>query len=574
MPSPVLKRVVCMACAAALGGSVHAQVRPDAGTLSEPSNRPLPLPAPPASPPPKLPETRPAGVAPSALRITPAAFRIEGNTLFSGAELESLLAAKVNQQTDLAGLTQAASEVAIYYRQHGYLLTEAYLPEQAFQAAGGTVAITVIEARIGKVSVAISDADTARISRAFAENLVRAQLRPGDPVTAYGLDKPVLLLRDLAGYDASATVEPGAMLGEADVTVAIRAQGPAVDGTVSLDNHGTRAAGQTRLTAMANVNNLLGRGDQLSLGGQQNDIAGTSLYRVAYTAPLGGSATRVGVSATRLEYALGKQFAALGATGSADVLALSLSYSLTRSRDSNLQLLLGAEQKKLRDMTAAPALESSKKINAFRIGIAGQRSDSLLGSEAYNTYVLTLSSGRLQLDPADLALDQGIGGLQTQGSFNTLNLDFQRTQFVSSAGSVYFGLQVQAASKNLSSAEKMSLGGATGVRAYPAGEAVGDAGYLMNIEYRHRLPGFPLVGPLTLLAFMDAGHVRFNQNGSSAPGAGNSATLGAAGFGLNAGRVGSYLIKSSLAWRLTDGLPTTGDPDRSPRVWLSAQKWF
>ena len=46
--------------------------------------------------------------------------------------------------------------------------------------------------------------------------------------------------------------------------------------------------------------------------------------------------------------------------------------------------------------------------------------------------------------------------------------------------SVLLALIGQQASKNLASAEKMSLGGPNGVRAYPVGEATGDSGLLIT----------------------------------------------------------------------------------------------
>ena len=44
------------------------------------------------------------------------------------------------------------------------------------------------------------------------------------------------------------------------------------------------------------------------------------------------------------------------------------------------------------------------------------------------------------------------------------------------------------------SAERFSLGGPTGVRAYPVGEALGDTGYVFQAEYRYLIPGFKIAG--------------------------------------------------------------------------------
>ena len=560
-----------MALFAVAGLPALAQVRPDAGTLLEsPSTTPV-LP-PQGGPPLTLPAPRRAVPGPAAVRMVPAAFRFTGNTVFSQEELAPLVAGRLGQPTDLAGLTEAANAVSAYYRSRGYLLTEAYLPEQAFSAAGGTVTIAVIEARVGRVTV---QREGSGLSDGFAESLVASHLKPGDAVTDYALDKSVLLLRDLAGYDASATVEPGERVGEANILVMVRAKDPQAEGSVSVDNHGARAAGAARASANASLNNLLGRGDVLAVSAQQADQRGSDLYRVGYTVPVGTDGARVGLSVMRLDYALGKQFEVLGATGKADILALTVSRPFVRSRTTNVYGVLTAEQKKLQDQTTNPVLKSEREIVSLRLGVAGNFTDALGAGTALNNYAATATLGKLKLSPADLALDAATpGGLQTAGVFNKINLEYQRAQYLEGASSLHFMAQAQLASKNLSSAEKMALGGPNGVRGYPVGEGIGDAGALMSLEYRYQVPTSVRGAPLSLLAFYDFGQVRFNQNGSSVPGAANSISLGSIGIGATLGQAGRFLLKTYLAWPTTPASPTTGDPERVPRAWLSAQTWF
>jgi hemolysin activation/secretion protein len=545
-------------------------VRPDAGTLLE-SPSPFPLLPPRGSAPLELRPPPPAPPATGSARLTPAAFAFTGNTVFSGELLSALLSGRLGQPTNLAGLTEAANTVSDYYRRKGYVLTQAYLPQQAFPADGGTVTIAILEARVGRVTVRV---EGAGISQAFAEGLVAGQLKPGDAVTEYALDKPVLLLRDLAGYDAAATVEPGANPGQADVLVTIQAKGPRVDGSLGVDNHGARAAGAVRATLGANANNLLGRGDVLALSAQQSGQAGSALYRLGYTVPVGPYGSRLVANVARLDYALGKQFEALGASGRADIAGLSLFHPLLRGRSTNLYGFAGAEHKKLTDETRTPALKSEREITALKAGLVGNFTDALAGGSGLNSYAVNATFGRLTLGADDRLLDAGLGGLNTAGGFSKLNLEFQHSHYFDAPYSFYVAAQAQFASKNLSSAEKMVLGGPTGVRGYPVGEGVGDAGYLLNLESRYQFPQAPWGEPLTLLAFYDFGRVRFNQNGATVPGNSNTLSLGSFGVGATLGQPGKFLVKTYLAWRTTPAQPSTGDPDRSPRAWLSAQTWF
>lgn len=547
------------------------QLRPDAGTLQEPQ-RQIPLLPPPGAPLIGLPDPKPAPSVQGTVRIVPAAFHFSGNTVFDGETLAALLAEHVNQPTSLSGLTEAAGLVSRYYRARGYLLTEAYLPEQAFQATGATVTIAVIEARIGKVIVRV-EGDHG--SSSFARRVATANLQPGTLITEYLLDKPVLLLRDLAGVEASATVQPGDALGQADVVVSIRAEGRQLNGSVGVDNFGAQAAGGTHATASLNASNLAGRGDVLSLRAQLSEASRSSLYRLAYAVPVSPDGTQLTLSAARTDYALGRQFAALGATGKAEILGAALTHPLIRSRENNLYGLFNLEHKKFLDLIARPANESERRIAAVRFGLLGNFVDEAAGAGGSSSYAVTLTRGRLALDSASEGFDQGFGGLRTAGSFSKLNLEFQRAQLFANPSSLHINVQAQLASKNLASAEKMSLGGPTGVRAYPVGEGIGDAGLLVNLEYRYQLPApVALAGqPVSLAAFYDYGTVRFNQDAMAQAGP-NRAALGAVGVGALAGRVNNFLITTYLAWRTTPVGPSTGDPDRSPRAWVSAQKWF
>lgn len=577
-----MKRAVCslsiLTCCAGLLGLAGAPAaaqpvrRPDAGTLQEPQ-RQIPLLPQTGAPQINLPPARQGPAATATVRMTPAAFRFEGNSIFSDGVLAALVADRLNQPTDLSGLIETASRISRFYRAQGYLLTEAYVPEQVFQAAGGTITIAVVEARIGKVQVQV---DGQNGSASYVRRVVAANLQPGALISEYLLDKPVLLLRDLAGIEASATVQPGQQSGQADVMVSVQSRGLMVDGSVGMDNFGARAAGAWHLSGNVNVSNLLGRGDVFSARAQLSEASRSHLYRLAYALPMDADGTRLTLSAARTDYALGEPFTALGATGKADVLGLALTRPLIRSRETNLYGLLGLEHKKFSDQLTTPANESERRILTARVGVLGNFTDELAGTGAASSYALTGTLGRTRMDALSLGFDQGPGGLRTAGGFSKLNLEFQRAQFFNNPSSIHVSLQAQMASKNLASAEKMALGGPNGVRSYPVGEGIGDAGLLLNLEYRYQLPApVALAGePVSLATFYDYGTVRVNHDDTAVPGATNRVSLGAVGIGALAGRVNNFLITAYLAWRTTKSAPSTGEPERSPRAWVSAQKWF
>jgi hemolysin activation/secretion protein len=83
----------------------------------------------------------------------------------------------------------------------------------------------------------------------------------------------------------------------------------------------------------------------------------------------------------------------------------------------------------------------------------------------------------------------------------------------------------QAGLTNLDSSEKFSLGGANGVRGWPAGEATGDSGLLLTAEWRYQFMSTPRSidkgsspislknqGAWTFSAFADAGQITQHNN--------------------------------------------------------------
>ena len=132
----------------------------------------------------------------------------------------------------------------------------------------------------------------------------------------------------------------------------------------------------------------------------------------------------------------------------------------------------------------------------------------------------------------------------------------------------------QQASKNLASAEKISLGGPNGVRAYPVGEALGDSGNLVQVEYRYLWPGVKVWdGELNVSAHYDWGQVRVNEN-PPAIATQNKRSISGYGVGVSLGAEGGFIVRASVSWRADDEVPTADPRERDPRAWIQAVKWF
>ncbi len=501
--------------------------------------------------------------APSAQPSSGPAFRVDalrltGASAFSEPQLIAASGFKPGLQLQLGDLRVLASRIAAFYNAHGYFVAQAYLPAQ--DVSSGVVTIVVIEGRYGAITLH----NHSHLSDGVANDQLRG-LNKGDIVTNARLERRLLLLSDIPGVTVKSTLSPGSETGTSDLNVAIE-PGRLVTGDIEADNAGNRYTGYYRVGATVNLNNPLGHGDVASLRGLVSD-GGLTYVRASYQA-LFGQAT-IGVAYARLDYRLRREFTSLNAHGSADIVSVYGSYPLVRSYDSNLYLVGGVDAKFFDDRIDSVNAFSNKRSQVGTIGLTGDSRDHF-GGGGSNFYSLSASFGNLDIrTPAVLATDAATA--RSNGGFSRANASFGRSQTLTGPLSLYVSARGQIASKNLDISEKMELGGAYAVRAYPEGEDYGDQGYVATAELRWLLPKGQLPGQVQLAAFIDNGGVTFNRN-RFAPGL-NHANLTGAGVGITWADANNFVLKASYAHRI-GSTRVTSEPDSPGRVWVQAIKFF
>jgi hemolysin activation/secretion protein len=570
------KRKLFAAISAAFSVAAAAQQAPGAGSILQQQAPREPLPVSPSTAPilPQVTPPKPALPATTRVNVAVKDFRFSGNTVFPAEELRGLVREFIGKTLDFNGLNDAAGRVQRYYRERGYFLAVAYLPQQEIK--DGVVEIAVLEGRLGQINLQ-SDPKT-KLRESFARSILGAHLKPGDLITENALERPLLLLRDLPDMEVTSELGPSkTQVGAADLTVKLTENRRLVSGYVDVDNHGNRFSGEFRFGINLNASNFTGFGDLLSFRGFLTNEK-MKFGRLSYVIPVGPYGTRIGASATAFEYQLGKDFEALGANGEGKVLTLYALHPVLRTRNSNFFVQAGIEAKDLEDRIDSVASVEKRKINAGKLGVVGDFRDRLL-SGGLNSYSATLTSGDLDISPAaTLAGDSAPGtGPNTNGSFSKLNFEARRLQRLSDSFNLLLAYSGQAASKNLTAAEKMSLGGPNGVRAYPVGEAPGDSGHLITAELRYIVPNFTVFGgEVTPSVFIDHGQVKTLQDPPAADPTrfSNKRSITGYGFGLSLGREGNFLVRASIAKPADNETPLSDPKDRDPRLWIQAIKWF
>ncbi|MCX8016856.1 MAG: ShlB/FhaC/HecB family hemolysin secretion/activation protein [Rhodocyclaceae bacterium] len=481
-------------------------------------------------------------------------FRFAGNTLISSERLAKVVAPYLDRPLDFAQLQAAAAAVGEAYREAGWVVG-AYLPQQDIKE--GIVTIQIVEALFGKLE---TEGESTRVAAATVLARFNAQQKPGEPINTERLDRALLLTDDLPGVTVSGSLKEGANEGETDLVVKL-ADEPLLLGDIGVDNTGSRSTGEDRLTANLAVNSPLGVGDQLSANLIHS--RGSDYLRLGYTLPVGTDGWRVGINAARLDYRLiAPEFAALRGEGHSNTLGLEAQYPLIRSRLANLYLSLAYDKKDFDNRTAT-GTTSRYDNDVVTLGLHGNLFDNWGGGGA-NAASLIWSQGNIDQGTPDPGENRTVAG-----RYQKLRWNLSRQQVLTPDWSLYAAYGGQWGSKNLDNSEKFYLGGASGVRAYPANEAGGSDGQMLNLELRWRLPeGFTLTG------FYDWG--RITQFKEAFTGMDTPNTYSLKGYGLSLAWLGPKGIQLKATWARRDGEnpnadPTTGrDQDGS----LDRNRWW
>ncbi|MDO9022977.1 ShlB/FhaC/HecB family hemolysin secretion/activation protein [Zwartia sp.] len=502
----------------------------------------------------------PVPVSTDTTKIRVNSISIKGNEVYKEAELLAISGFVPGTDLTLTDLRAISAKIADYYHRNGYFLTQAYLPAQDIKE--GVVTIAVVVGRYGKVTIN----NETNLSDGLANNLISG-VDSGELVESGPLETRLLLLSDLAGVKVNSALVPGAEPGTSDLNVNLT-PGRRVTGSIDGDNAGLPATGKYRLGGTVNINNLAGLGDVASFRILSSGN-GMTYGRGSYQFQLGRAT--IGAAYTQIGYALGKEFSDLGAHGTAKIVSVYGSYPLIRTRDSNLYAQLGFDARAYEDKVDLNSLVTNKRANVLMPGIYGNHRDNF-GGGGLTAYGLTLSLGDLNIQ-SDIARDFDQATTKTNGRYNKLAFNAMRLQRVTDSVSFYAAINGQIASKNLDIWEKMELGGMYGVRAYPAGTAFGDQGYIVNLEARYLLPtwseGIP--GKMHLLALFDTGTVNYNKN--TWTNTDNRVTLSGAGVGFMWSDPDNFAVKGYYARKIGSS-PDTINSSASGQFWLQFVKYF
>ncbi len=434
-------------------------------------------------------------------------FLIEGAVHLSNDELKSIASPYENQELSFKQMLDIASLITKAYREKGYFVARAYIPQQNILTQNGSLKINIIEGNYGKFHLENNSLVKDEIVQANLDDIKEENI-----VSSQTLERAMLIINDTPGVVVNkAEVRPGKELGTSDFIIGTEATKP-YNGYIIADNYGSQYTGKHRIMAGVDINSPFKLGDKITAFAMTSEKTGLISGKVGYEFPLHANGTRGELSYSKTTYELGSTYKNLDATGSSDSIVARVSYPIIRTRLENLNSYTQIAYNEMKDEIQSTNSIVKKDSVVATVGLDYTKDEMLFTKNSQTRAAISLTMGKLNFEDQD-DIQNDKAGANTQGDFSKLNLELGKDIELLPTLRWENTLQAQYAfgNKNLDGSQDLSLGGINGVKFYPDGEQSAENGYIFNTELLYTLPSFQGLNS-TISLFYDVGRVYMSDN--------------------------------------------------------------
>ena len=462
------------------------------------------------------------------------AVEIEGNTVFSDAELNKIVATVEGKTVTFEELLQVKNKVIEFYRDRGYLSSGAFLPAQKLE--DGRLTIRVIEGSLGLIEVE----GLSRLNERYITSRLPEPDRPikiADLTSALKKLQEDPLIKEVEGE--LKVLDRGRNL----LSLTVRENNP-IQTQLKLANTFSPTVGSFGGEASLRHENLLGFGDRLGISYTRTE--GLERYGFDYALPL-----------------------------NADGGTIAIDY-----QDANSELIeeviseydIQADYEALRLAVRQPVIDNETEEVAVSVELATLRSETFVLDDFSFAFVDGLEDGESKITPLRLGQEyvrRGESNLIAAESRFNVGLDiFDATNTAAGIDGIFwswqgnlqwikaFGsqqdwllktsLSTQLSPDKLLPIEQLTVGGLGSVRGYRQNLIIGDNGVVGVVEGQIPFVRSSSWGNVSLAPFFDVGTIWSNLE---EPNDNRSNTLASLGLGLN------YRLNNLFDARVFYGIP-------------------
>ena len=484
--------------------------------------QPLPPPAelfPPSVPTPTL-EEPPSGNFPQTIVVE--RFEVIGSTVFSAQELAQATAEFTKRPISQTELFQARSKITELYVKNGYITSGALILPQTIQS--GVVKIQVVEGKLEDIQVT----GTRRLNRNYVRS--RLAIATSAPLNRQRLLEALqkLQLNPLI-KNVTAELSAGSQTGTSLLEVKI-SEAKTFSGQIILDNGRSPSVGSFRRGLRLNEANLLGLGDDLSLGYTNSD--GSNSFDASYTLPLNPRNGTLSLNyGTTSSHVIEPPFDFLDIDSASRYYELTFRQPIIQTPTQELALGLTASRRESdvswildRDRVPAPQLSPGADEQG-RTRVSALRFFQEWTSRNSREVIALRSQFSLGIDVLNATVNQDA----PDSRFFAWQGQAQWARLLAPETLLLLRLNTQLASRTLLPIEQFGLGGQDSIRGYRQDYLLTDNGAFVSAEVQVPILRLPQINSiLQVVPFVDFG-VGWNSSGRNNP---DPNTLASVGLGL------------------------------------------
>ena len=432
---------------------------------------------------------------------------VVGNSKVETSKLKELISSYENKELSFNDMNEVSTLITKKYREEGYFVARAYVPQQNIFSQEGVLKINVIEGNYGEFVL--------ENNSLVKDEIVQANLdaiKDKDIVSTNTLERAMLIINDTPGVVVNkAEVKPGKEVGTSDFIIGTEAT-KKYSGYILGDNYGSQYTGKHRIMAGGDINSPFNIGDKISLSALSSEDAGLLNGRLAYEFPLHANGLRSEISFSKTQYELGSTYSKLDAIGNSESVSLRVDYPYIRSRLENLNVFVDFSYNKMNDEIQSTNIQTKKDSYVVKVGTDYTKDLILLNKNSQTRANFSLTAGNLSFDDkSDKEFDES--GAKTNGKFSKINIELGQDFELNDKLRWENSLQMQYAlgNKNLDGSQDLSIGGINGVKFYPDGEASAENGYILSTELMYSLPNYKNLNS-TISVFYDVGRTFMSRN--------------------------------------------------------------
>jgi hemolysin activation/secretion protein len=400
---------------------------------------------------------------------------IVGATVFTPDQLRPLYADLLGKQVALPDILDVADKIEGLYREHGFIISRAYVPPQ--KVGNGVFTINVVEGYISGISVEGGDPGVRGLVQAYLAPVTQVR-----PLTIAPMERGLLLSNDLPGVTAAGLLRPAQdQPGASDLVVNLDEQ--PITGGFNVDNRGSKFTDRWTLGGDVEWNSPLHDGDQLSANVQSAPdpnvrITGTGRYQH----PIGTSGLTGSIYVTVSKGAPTQELGQFDLTTNSLAVGPRLSYPLMRTRAQSLTLEGGITYQDAEVQTGTP--QATISHDHWRVADAALTYTQTGFWNGSTSATLDVAQGL----PVFGATENGSTSLSRPGAhtdFTKVTGTVKRIQTIWGPVNVAVTAQGQYAFAPLVAGEQISFGGNQIGRGYDPSAITGDHGLGGSFELRY-----------------------------------------------------------------------------------------